>query len=231
MKSLHGKLIVAAILAAASLPSALAQVPAGQPAFAVTYIEVAPSGDAAAKDLLKQAAATSRKEAGNLRYEVLAQIERPNHFAIVEIWSDSKAFEIHGEAAATKQFRARLKPLQTGPYDERPSIGIAVGPIQATVTRGALHVLTHVDVTGAFKDPAIALLNKLADDSRKEPNSERFEVWQQGNRANHFTVSEIWKNEAAHEAHVLAAATREFREKLGTMTGALYDDRLYKIVE
>ena len=45
MKVLHGKLIAAAILAAASLPAALAQVPAGQPAFAVTYIEVAPSGD------------------------------------------------------------------------------------------------------------------------------------------------------------------------------------------
>jgi quinol monooxygenase YgiN len=231
MKVLHGTLIAAAILTAASVPAALAQAPANHPAFVVTYIEVAPSGGTEATDLLKQVAVASRKQAGNLRYEVLAQMERPNHFAIIEVWSDSRAFESHGEAAATKQFRAKLKPLQTGPYDERSCTGIAVGPIQAAVTSGAVYVLTHVDVTGAFKDPAILMLNKLADDSRKEPNSERFEVWQQGNRANHFTVTEIWKNEAAHEAHMLAASTREFREKLGPMTGALYDDRLYKIIE
>ena len=56
-------------------------------------------------------------------------------------------------------------------------------------------------------------------------------MWQQGNRANHFTVNEIWKNEAALDDHVVAPATREFREKLGPKNGALYDDRRYKNLE
>ena len=60
MKVLHGTLIAAAILTAASVPAALAQAPANHPAFVVTYIEVAPSGGTEATDLLKQVADTER---------------------------------------------------------------------------------------------------------------------------------------------------------------------------
>jgi quinol monooxygenase YgiN len=73
------------------------------------------------------------------------------------------------------------------------------------------------------------MLQTLAEAGRK--GAERFEVWQQGNRANHFTVNEIWNNEAALDDHVVAPATREFREKLGPKNGALYDDRRYKNLE
>ena len=38
----------------------------------------------------------------------------------------------------------------------------------------------------------------------------------------------IWRNRAAYNAHIAAASTRDFREKLGPMSGALYDERLYK---
>jgi quinol monooxygenase YgiN len=75
------------------------------------------------------------------------------------------------------------------------------------------------------------MLKKLADDTRKDSNSLRFEAWQQNNRANHFTVTEIWKDRTAVDAHIVAAPTRDFREKLGPMSGALYDERLYQSVE
>jgi quinol monooxygenase YgiN len=91
-----------------------------------------------------------------------------------------------------------------------------------------VYAVTHVDVTPNNKDECIGMLKKLADDSRKEPNAVRFEAWQQNNRANHFTVTEIWKNRAAVDDHVTAPSTREFREKLGPMSGALYDERFYK---
>jgi quinol monooxygenase YgiN len=42
---------------------------------------------------------------------------------------------------------------------------------------------------------------------------------------------EIWKDRAALDAHNAAAPTREFREKLGHMMGALYDDRRYRSLE
>jgi quinol monooxygenase YgiN len=54
---------------------------------------------------------------------------------------------------------------------------------------------------------------------------------QEGNRPNHFTVVEVWKDAKAVEAHSMAAATRQFRDKLATMTGALYDERKYALRE
>ena len=59
----------------------------------------------------------------------------------------------------------------------------------------------------------------------------RFEVVQQTNRPNHFTVVEIWKDARAVEAHAMADATRRFRDALGPMSGALYDERMFKAVD
>jgi len=229
MKMPCGALLTAAILTAVAVSPAPAQGP--QPAVVVTYIEVAPSAAAEAAALLRLVAAASRGETGNLRFEVLQQIERTDHFAILEAWTDSKAFESHGAAAASKAFRDWIKPLQVGPYDERPSVALSLGSIGAAGSGGSIYVVTHVDVTGNFKDEAIVMLRKLAEDGRKEPGAARFEAWQQGNRANHFTLNEIWATEAALEDHLATAAVREFREQLGPKNGALYDDRRYKNIE
>jgi len=75
------------------------------------------------------------------------------------------------------------------------------------------------------------MLTKAGGDSRKEPGAVRFEAWQQSNRTNHFTVNEVWKDRGAVDTHIVAPSTKEFREKLGPMMGALYDDRLYKNME
>jgi quinol monooxygenase YgiN len=130
-----------------------------------------------------------------------------------------------------KQFRGELDPLRTGFYDVRLDTGIDVGTIPAAAAKDAIYVITHVDVTGQFKDEAIVMMKQLAADSRRESGAERYEVWQQSNRLNHFTVIEIWRDQPALEAHGLAAGTREFREKLGRMMGALYDDRRYRSLE
>src|SRR5262249_39603531 len=47
---------------------------------------------------------------------------------------------------------------------------------------------------------------------------------------NHFSVVEIWKNQGAYEAHITAAPTKNFRDQLTPMSGALYDERLYKVI-
>ena len=66
--------------------------------------------------------------------------------------------------------------------------------------------------------------------SRKDAGNKRFEALQQANRPNHFTVVEAWADRKAYESHVLADHTRQFRDKLGPMSGALYDERLFKAV-
>jgi quinol monooxygenase YgiN len=220
-------LIAAAITAVMAAPAG-AQAPA---TYAVTYLEVTPAAKAEAINLIKQVAAASRKEPGNLRYEVLQRVDRNNQFAILEAWSDSKALEAHDTGTSMAQFRDKLKPLRSGPYDLRPSVPISVAPVAAAVGKGSLYVLTHVDVAPNVKDTTIEMLKKLSEDGRKEPGSERFETWQQNNRTNHFTVIEIWKNREAADAHAVTASTKDFREKLGPMSGALYDDRFYTSIE
>jgi len=232
MRLFYGAL-TAALLGA---PAAMAQAPApvttpDTPTYVVTYLEIIPSAKGEARDLLKQVAEASRKEQGNTRYDVLQRIDRDNQFVILEAWSTLNAQQAHGAGAGLKQFQAKLTPLRSGPYDERPSVGVALAPAAGGISGDAIYAVTHVDVTPNFKDDCIGMLQKIADESRKEPGSIRFEAWQQNNRANHFTVAEIWKDPAAEAAHVISMSTREFREKLGPMTGALYDERLYKKID
>jgi quinol monooxygenase YgiN len=237
MKFVYGALVAAALVSAFAVAPARAQAPgpsaaaAAGPVYVVTYLEVMPTAKAEAETLLKQVAADSRKEAGNQRYDILQRTGRKNHFAILETWSDASAAEAHRNGAAMKQFRDKLTPLRTGHYDERPSVAVDVMPGPATASRGSIYVITHVDVAPPFKDQCIEMLKKLGEETRKDPNAERIDAWQQNNRANHFTVMEIWKNRQAADNHLIAASTREFREKLGPMIGALYDERYYRSLE
>jgi quinol monooxygenase YgiN len=223
--------LVLGALVLVTVRGALAQATDNQPAYVVTYIEVTPSAETQTANLLRRVAATSRKETGNLRYDILRHVERHGQFAILETWTGPKAFEAHAGGAAMKQFRADLDPLRIGLYDERPDNGIDIGPPSAPTSKDSIYVITHVDVTGQFKDDAIVMMKKLAAESRREAGAERYDVWQQSNRLNHFTVTEIWKDQQSLDAHNLAPATREFREQIGRMLGALYDDRRYGNLE
>jgi quinol monooxygenase YgiN len=230
MKIGSAMLVAGAIMMSAAPAGAQAPPPPAPAEYAVTYLEVTPASEGEAVKLIKQLAAASRKEAGNVRFDVLQRQDRKSHFALLEAWNDPKAREAHDTGSAMTDFRNKLKELRSGPYDQRPSLQIATVAASAP-PKGAVYVLTHVDVTPNFKDPTIDMLKKLTEDARKEPGMERIDVWQQNNRANHFTVTETWKNMAAVDTHVVTAATRDFREKLGPMSGALYDQRLYKNLE
>jgi len=74
------------------------------------------------------------------------------------------------------------------------------------------------------------MLQELAADARKEPGNLFYDVLVQNNRANHFTVAAGWRNRRDFEAHAITGPTRDFRQKLLPMQGALYDERLYRAV-
>ena len=87
--------------------------------YAVTHVDFIPpkkdEGIAALKDLVEP----SRKDAGNLRFDLLQQASRPNHLTLVEIWKDIPALDAHAVAAHTKQFRDKLLPMSGSLFDER----------------------------------------------------------------------------------------------------------------
>jgi hypothetical protein len=65
----------------------------------------------------------------------------PGSVRVVEVWED-QAQEAHG-AAAHAAFREKLKPAR--PYDDF-RIVLSVGSAPAAGAKGAIYVVTHVDV-------------------------------------------------------------------------------------
>jgi quinol monooxygenase YgiN len=86
--------------------------------YVLTHVDIAgPQADA--PGLLKRLAEESRKDEGNLRFDILQHSARANHFTIVESWQSQKALEAHAAAAHTKQYRDALAPMTGSPLDER----------------------------------------------------------------------------------------------------------------
>lgn len=198
--------------------------------YTVTYVEVVTPAAAQAAGLVRQYGEAARKETGAVRVESLQRIDRPNQFVVVAAWTDQKAFETHQAAASTKELGGKLQPLLAGPNDLRLHQGLSVDTAMAKPGR-ALYVATHVDVIPPRKDDAVVALKQLAEDSRKDAGHVRFDVVQQTNRPNHFTVVEVWTDRATFDAHAAAPHTKRFRDQLGPMSGSLYDERLYQSLD
>jgi quinol monooxygenase YgiN len=220
-----------AITALGFAPAARAEEASEAAVYVIAYIEVMPPSTGEAMALLRQYREASRKEAGNARLEVLQQHGRADHFVLLEVWQDQAAFENHGKAMHTTQLRDKLQPLRVSPYDERLHKGLAIGAMPAAGAAGATYVVTHADAIPPAKDEALALLKQLAEASRQDKGNRRFEVLQQSNRQNHCTIVEIWQDQPALEAHVMAVHTRQFRDKFQPLSGSLYDERLYKALD
>jgi len=217
------------MLAATLLPAgAMAQEAV---VYGASYVEVAPSATSQAVGLLKALSAASRKEDGNLRFQVVQERERPNRFVVIEAWKDQAAFEGHRKGKAYAEFNEKLTPIRNAPPDERVHNALVPAPSLPAPNRAAIWVVTHVDVPPPSKDACIAELKTLTEASRKDAGNEMFDVVQQTNRPNHFTVVEVWKDVKAFDTHGSAEHTRRFRANLGPMLGAPYEDRLYAALE
>ena len=92
---------------------------AQEPVHVITHIDLMPAGTQAGIMALKQFAAATLKEKDCLRFEILQQDGRPNHFTLVATWKDKSAFDAHDSAAYTKEFREKMQPLIGSPWDER----------------------------------------------------------------------------------------------------------------
>jgi quinol monooxygenase YgiN len=88
--------------------------------YVVAHVDVPPPNTAKTIALLKQFAADTRKQSGLVRIDIQQEEALPNHFAIVSVWKDKAAFEVHQGEAATKKFREDLFPLLGAPLDQRP---------------------------------------------------------------------------------------------------------------
>jgi quinol monooxygenase YgiN len=248
-----GVLLVVGLVAPSGLAAQAPAVPptavAGGTFYAVSYVEVAAASRIQASPVLTRYRDESQRSDGNERVDVFEQIGRPGHFAIIETWRDVKAFDAR-DAGVRQRLLDSLKPIRVSDYDQRPyktlsvaalvpggtSAGsVAAGGGTGGGARGAVNqagreavtVIAHVDVT---PNPAVPpMLTRLAETSRTEAGSIRFDVLQHTMRGNHFTVVETWTSQQALDAHVAAAHTRQYRDEIQPLTGSPLDERVYRL--
>jgi quinol monooxygenase YgiN len=61
----------------------------------------------------------SLNDRGVKSFTLITQEGTDNHFQLIEVFRDMRAFDAHVSAAQTVTFRTKLDPLLGAPYDER----------------------------------------------------------------------------------------------------------------
>jgi quinol monooxygenase YgiN len=90
--------------------------------YAMNHVDIVgpnPANRDAFIPVLKAFSEASRKAAGNLRYDVIQQKTRTNHFQVVEVWKDQKSDDAHEVSTSNRDFRAKLAPAGGALYDQR----------------------------------------------------------------------------------------------------------------
>lgn len=86
----------------------------------------------------------------------------------------------------------------------------------------------HIDAMPQFTERASTLLFGFRNDSLREAGSKTFEVLQEIDHPNHFTLVEAWRSEKDYEAHNISVQTRHFRDQLQAMLGSPFDERIHR---
>jgi quinol monooxygenase YgiN len=201
--------------------------------YIVTYFEVYSSDILKTKFLLKELTDSSIKEDGNLRFEVVQRIGQPDQFAILEAWQDISSMTRHQKSEKVTAIKEKLNVLLRSSYDERPHSALQVGKVMVphAEIKNSIFAITHVDIVPTIKDQGIALVKDIATISPKDSGNIRFEALTQISRPNHMTIIEIWTNEDANKNHASQKHKKDFRVTLTPMSGSLYDERFYKLID
>ncbi len=225
IRALSGWLMTVAI--ALSSP-ARAQTPVS---YAVTYMELKVSAVPAGRQALQAYAASSRKEDGNLAFEVFQESARQSRFAILESWNSREALDLHYHNQDASRLLSRLAAMRSAPDDRRMYAGLYASVPGGRAPAGSIYIMTHVDVMPPFADGCAALLKLMRSETPNDHGNIAYNVLRQDHEPNHFTVAETWASKQDFEAHLDAAHTVSFRQKLLPMTGALYDERVFTAIE
>lgn len=191
----------------------------------VVYVEVALSVRQQALKAFADYAAEIKQQDAFESIELFEQRERPGHYVLIETWRNQAALE--ARAVEQVMLATWLEKLRISNVDRRPYKTLDIAPAK-TAAEGAVYVISHVDAAPNEAVPGI--LQQWVTASRAEPGNVRFDMMQHQQRGNHYTVIEIWRDEAALQEHVEAAHTRRFRDQFGPFAGSPLDERLFDAV-
>jgi len=195
--------------------------------YVVVYVEFKPADTKAGGRLLDDLAAQALASAGVIRFDVLQQVDRPNFFALFEIWSSAQTFAAFQSSSATQAILTQLTPLLGAPLDERDG-NLLAGTVDPRDAKSRIFVITHVDIDPQFVDQARPLLDTFVSDSASDVGVQTFALLSQTPTTNHFQLIEAFTKQKAFDAHVSAQHTLDFRNGIQPFIGAPYDERLYQ---
>jgi quinol monooxygenase YgiN len=210
----------------------------------LTFIEVRSDAATSAHALLRQYAQMLRGGVGAepIEVQVLQQIDRPEHFVLLES-SDRPELLLERERLAQPTLQS-ITMMLTAPLDRRlhrsfgpacasgttETVSSADSAQSAQLSAGheAIYVIAHLDIAGPVGDAPRAALERLSTAACHAAGNELFAVWQQSDRGNHFNLVARWSSRGAHSAFSASTAAREFREIVGPRLGSPYDERIYQ---
>ena len=228
---MHRYVMAAVVVMAGLLPlgqTTLAQ-DAAEPVYIVTYTEVAPSAASEAGKLILAYTDEARKASGAVQVDALQRISDPHHFALIEQWRSLNAKQAFAATDPVIKFRAALALLQSAAYDERIHAALSVGPL-TPLPGDPVVFLTHVDVVPTQVEAGTAKVKGFVEEGRAAKGNRRFDDLVQISRKNHFTVVEIWDALADKNAWISTKTASAFRQELQPMSGALYDERAFRLL-
>ena len=220
------------LLAALSSFAGTAMAQSEPQQFVVVYVEFKPADARAGSEVLEELASLAEDSSGVIRFNVLQQIDRPNFFALFEVWSNAQTFEDFQNSSETQAILTQLTPLLEAPLDQRPGnlLTGSVNPRSRHAQARQIFVITHVDVDPQFVPQAQPLLNTFVADSLNDPGVQTFALLSQTPTPNHFQLVETFEDLEAFDDHVSAQHTVDFRTATAPFLGAPYDERLYQFV-
>jgi len=217
-------LLVAALLVTVAVPAW-----ADTQQYVVVYGEFKPANTKAGSGVLDDLA-TQALASGAVRFDVLQQLDRPNFFALFEIWSSQQAYVAFLTSSDTQAIFVQLAALLQAPLDERDGTLLqgSVTPRDSHAAARQIFVITHLDIIPTFVNQAAPLLVQFVADSAGDAGVQTFAMLSWDSITNHFQLIEVFANQQAFDAHVSAQHTVDFRNSLQPFIGAPIDERLYQ---
>jgi quinol monooxygenase YgiN len=85
----------------------------------ITHLDVIPTFVEQAQPVIEQFVVDSRRDPGVEAFIVISWTPTTNHFQLIEVYRNQRAFDAHISAAHTIEFRKELQAFIGAPYDER----------------------------------------------------------------------------------------------------------------
>jgi quinol monooxygenase YgiN len=85
----------------------------------VTHLDIIPTFTDLARPVLDEFVADSRSDPGVVVFKMISWTPTTNHFQLIEVFENQKAFDAHVSAAHTIAFRTSIQRYIGAPYDER----------------------------------------------------------------------------------------------------------------